>query len=67
MTEHAHAEEFSIATLNSLWEDEATGFLVTSPTTFQTYAQAKALLDKYPHNRHMIIVRRTPGVDWEEA
>lgn len=62
-----NAEEFSIATLKSLWEDGDPGFLVTSPTTFPTHAEAKELLDKYPHKHHMIIVRRTPGNDWEEA
>lgn len=61
------AEEFSIATLKSLWEDGATGFLVTSPTTFPTHAEAKELLDKFPAKRHMIIVCRAPGTDWETA
>lgn len=59
-------EEFSIATLKSLWKDGDPGFLVTSPTTFPTHAEAKTLLDKYPHKHHMIIVRRTPGTDWRK-
>lgn len=62
-----HAEEFSIATLNSLWKDGDPGFLVTSPTTFPTYEEAKKLLNKYPHKRHMVIVCRAPGTDWEEV
>ena len=62
-----NAEEFSIATLKSLWKDDDPGFLVTSPTTFPTYAEAKELLDKFPAKQHMIIVRRAPGTDWEEV
>lgn len=62
-----NAEEFSIATLKSLWKDGATGFLVTSPTTFPTYEEAEKLLERFPIKEGKFIVSRFKGKPWGKA